>query len=122
MTTNEVGTKLVALCREGKFDEAMNSLYADDCVQREADAMPGQPREWVGLPAIQKMSEEWSRNTKVFGFTCSDPQIHDDRFAVWMEIDMEMTGMPRMKVHEIGLYTVKNGKVSRIEFFSEPRG
>ena len=121
MTTHEVGQKLVSLCREGKFDEAMNTLYADDCVQRESAGPPGMPREFVGLPAIQRMSEEWNRSVTMYGFSCSDRQVNDDRFALWMEIDMEAPGMPRAKHHEIGLYTVKNGKVSRIEFFSEPR-
>lgn len=121
MDTNEVGKKLVALCRENKHDEAMNTLYADDCVQVEASGPPGAPREFVGLPAIQKMSEEWYKSVKMYGFSTSDPQVHGDRFALWMEIDMEIPGvMPRAKHHEIGLYTVKNGKVSRIEFFSEP--
>ena len=121
MNTNDVGKKLVELCRAGAFDDAMNTLYASDCVQIEASSQPGEPREHIGLSAIQKMSEEWNRITTIHGFTCSDPQVHGDRFAVWMEIDMTMQGMPRMKVHEIGLYTVKADKVSRIEFFSEPR-
>lgn len=121
MNAYDVGKKLVTLCREGKFDEAMNTLYADDCVQVESAGPPGQPREFRGLPAIQKMSEEWHKHVKMFGFTTSEPQVHDDRFALWMEIDMEAPGMPRARHHEIGLYTVKNGKVSRIEFFSEPR-
>lgn len=122
MTTYEVGKKLVELCRANRHDEAMNTLYADDCVQVESSGPPGAPREFVGLPAIQKMSEEWYKSVTMYGFTCSEPQVHGDRFALWMEIDMEMPGVPRGKFHEIGLYTVKNGKVSRLEFFSEPMG
>jgi len=35
MTTQEVADKLVQLCREGKNDQAIEELYADNVVSRE---------------------------------------------------------------------------------------
>ena len=36
MNTLEIGKKLVELCREGKNEEAVNTLLADDVVSVEA--------------------------------------------------------------------------------------
>src|SRR3954463_7020760 len=41
MSTLEVGKKLVELCSQSKFVEAIDSLYAPNVVSIEAAAMPG---------------------------------------------------------------------------------
>ena len=41
MTTQEVANTLVKLCSEGKFHEAVETLYSDDIVSMEAGAPPG---------------------------------------------------------------------------------
>ena len=55
MTTMEIANQLVALCRQGKFEDA-RALYADDAVSVEAGAPPGGQREAVGLAAQRKAS------------------------------------------------------------------
>ena len=72
MTTLEIANKLVALCREGKFEDA-KSLYADDAVSVEAGAPPGQQREAVGLAAIEAKGKWWSDNHEVHSFKITGP-------------------------------------------------
>ena len=43
MTIDEIGTGLVALCKTGKFDDAIAAYYSDDIVSIEA--MPGDMHE-----------------------------------------------------------------------------
>ncbi|AVQ81564.1 MULTISPECIES: nuclear transport factor 2 family protein [Variovorax] len=117
MTTLEIANQLVALCRQGKFEDA-KSLYADDAVSVEAGAPPGQQREAVGLAAIEAKGKWWSDNHEVHSFKVTGPWPHDDRFIVGFEFDVTMkaTGQ-RFKMEEAGLYTVRDGAIVREEFF-----
>ncbi|HEX7863317.1 MAG TPA: nuclear transport factor 2 family protein [Variovorax sp.] len=117
MTTLAIANKLVALCREGKFEDA-KSLYADDAVSVEAGAPPGQQREAVGLAAIEAKGKWWSDNHEVHSFKVTGPWPHDDRFIVGFDFDVTVkaTGQ-RFKMEEAGLYTVKDGAIVREEFF-----
>ena len=63
MTTKEVADKVVHLCSQGKFDEAM-SLYSPDIVSLEPSAPPGQSRESKGIAAVQGKADWWARTTK----------------------------------------------------------
>ncbi|MFY0100224.1 SnoaL-like domain-containing protein, partial [Acinetobacter baumannii] len=65
MTTMDIANKLVALCREGKDEEAQRLLYADDAVSVEAGAPPGESPERKGLAAIRAKGEWWYANHEV---------------------------------------------------------
>ena len=54
MTTQEVATRLVGLCREGKFMEAAQELYSPDIVSVEADGM-----ECKGAAELEAKGEEF---------------------------------------------------------------
>ena len=117
MTTLEIANQLVALCRQGKFEDA-KSLYADDAVSVEAGAPPGQQREAVGLAAIEAKGKWWSDNHEVHSFKITGPWPHDDRFIVGFKIDVTMKPTKhRFTMEEMALYTVKDGKIVREEFF-----
>lgn len=117
MTTNEIANKLVELCRAGKGEEALK-FYAEDAVSVEAATMPGMDREAKGVAAIRAKGEWWFANHDIHAFNVTGPWPHDDRFIVGFQIDV--THKPsgqRVKMEEAGLYTVKNGKIVREEFF-----
>ena len=48
MDTMQIAHKLVALCKEGKNREALDTLFAEDVVSVEAGAPPGMDREAPG--------------------------------------------------------------------------
>ena len=118
MSAIEVGDRLVALCREGKNLEAIDTLYADTVVSVEAGDMPGLPRVIEGVEAVRGKTVWWLENHQVHGGDVEGPFPHDDRFAVYFDMDItpKQTGQ-RMAIKEIGLYTVEDGKVTREEFF-----
>ena len=117
MNTQEIADKLVALCKQGKFEEA-KALYAPEAVSVEAGAPPGAQREAVGLAAIQAKSEWWSANHEVHSMQVAGPWPHDDRFIVGFKIDVTMKPTShRFTMEEMALYTVKDGKIVREEFF-----
>ncbi len=119
MKTMEIAQKLVELCRQGKNIEALDTLFADDVVSVEACEMPGAPsRELKGRAAVKGKGEWWVANHEVHSANVSGPWPHDERFIVGFEYDV--THKPsgqRMKMDEAALYTVKNGKIVREEFF-----
>jgi len=120
-STTEVGKKLVELCKQFKFKEAMETLYSADIVSIEAGAPPGQDPKSVGIAAVKAKGEWWEKNHEVHGCEVTGPWPHGDRFAVRFVMDVTgkvgpMAGK-RMNLDEIALYTVKDGKVVHEEFF-----
>ena len=118
MTANEVAKKYVALCKEGKNEECLAVLFAEDAVSVEAGAPPGVDRTVKGLAAIRGKSKWWSDNHTVHKAEVFGPYPHDDRFAVRFLYDI--TNKPsgkRFTMDEVGLFTVVDGKITREEFF-----
>ena len=118
MNTIEIANKLVELCRQGKNTEALTTLYSNDAVSVEAMAMPGMNQEAQGLPAIKAKGEWWMANHEVHSASITGPWPHGDRFIVGFQYDV--TNKPsgnRMQMDEAALFTVKDGKIVREEFF-----
>ena len=118
MNTLDIAKQLVDLCRQGKNVEALNTLFADELVSVEAGAAPGMEREARGLAAVKAKGEWWVANHEIHSASVTGPWPHDDRFIVGFQYDI--TNKPsgqRMKLDEVGLYTVRNGKIVREEFF-----
>ena len=123
MTTQEIGKRYVVLCQAGKNDVCLDELYAKDAVSVEAVAMPGMERTVKGLEGIRGKSKSWNESNVVHSAEVVGPFPHDNRFAVRFNFDV--TNKPsgrRMKMDEVGLFTVENGKITREEFFYAMEG
>ena len=117
MNTLEIANKLVEFCRQGKNKEA-KTLYAEDAVSVEAFPPPGGQQEVKGLAAIRAKGEWWSANHEIHSAYVAGPWPHGDKFIVGFQFDV--TNKPsgrRMKMEEMGLFTVENGKIVREEYF-----
>ena len=118
MNTQEVGQKLVDLCKLGKNTEAIQTLYAQDIVSVEAASMPGMPAEMRGIEAILGKTKWWQENNQVHHADIQGPFPHGDRFAVYFHYDItQKSDNKRITMKEVGLYTVKSDKVVREEFY-----
>ena len=118
MTNQAIGQQLVDLCRAGKHHEAMTTLYADDIVSVEAIAPPGLPPEVRGRAACLAKAATWAEMTEVHARKVDGPYPHGDRFAVVFESDVtRRADNQRLTRKEVALYTVKDGKIVREEFF-----
>jgi ketosteroid isomerase-like protein len=121
MTTEEIGRKLVALCQEGKHLDALDKLYARDAESVEAMSTPEMPAVMKGVDAIRKKAEWWFANNEIHGGGSKGPFPNGDRFAVIFDFDVTpksgaMAGK-RMQMEEVALYTVRDGKIVKEEFF-----
>ena len=118
MTAKEIADELVALCKQGKNMEAIEKLYSSDIVSVEACASPGMDQTQTGIEAIKEKNKWWVDNHEVHGGEVNGPFPNGDRFIVSFkfEVTPKQTGQ-RMSLEEMGLYTVKNGKIVKEEFF-----
>ncbi len=120
MSSNEVGQRLVDLCKSGRFQEALD-LYSPDAVSVEAMANETMPAVMRGIEAIRRKGESWLANNEVHSTDAKGPYPNGDRFAVIFDVDVTPKAGPmagrRMQMEEVGLYTVENGKIVREEFF-----
>lgn len=120
MTAFEIGKKLVALCKEGKNSECVDTFYADGVVSIEAaEPQQGGERITKGIEAVRGKGQWWEDNHEVHESNVEGPWPHgDDKFAVRFGFDVthKPSGM-RMKMDEIAVFTVDNGKIVKEEFF-----
>ncbi|MEM0915599.1 MAG: nuclear transport factor 2 family protein [Planctomycetota bacterium] len=117
----DVAKQLVALCREGKNAEAIQTLYADDIVSVEVMGDEEMPKEMHGLDAVLGKTRWWMDNHEVHAGETFGPFPHGDRFIVHFKYDVTpkigpMAGQ-RITMQEAALYTAKDGKIVREEFF-----
>ena len=111
MSTQEIADKLVALCREGKFEAAQKELFADDAVSREPKESSF-PKETKGLPAIVEKGHKFAAMIeKVHSIAVSEPICTPNVFACTMTLDATMKGQGRTTMSELCVYEVKNGKI-----------
>jgi ketosteroid isomerase-like protein len=115
MSTQEIAHDLVALCKQGKFDEAGEKYWADDVVSVEA---MGDMAEVRGKEAARGKGEWWANNHEVHDAKVEGPYVNGDDFTVRFIMDItDKTNGQRMTMDEIALYRVKNGKIAEERFF-----
>jgi hypothetical protein len=118
MKTNEIASRYVALCKEGKNAEILSELFSPDAVSVEAGAPPGMDRTAKGLDAIRGKSKWWNENHIVHKGEVFGPYPHDDRFAVRFLFDItHKPSQKRITMDEVGLFTIADGKIVKEEFF-----
>lgn len=117
MTTKEVADKLVHLCSQGKFDDAM-SLYSPEIVSIEPSAPPGQSRESKGIAAVKAKAEWWNANHEVHSAKVGGPLVAGPYFTVTFALDVTFKPEKRrFQMEEVALYKVADGKIVQEEFF-----
>jgi ketosteroid isomerase-like protein len=118
MNTLEIGQKMVELCREGKNDEAIKTLFSEDIVSVEAGAPPGQDATTKGMAAVLGKGKWWVDNHIIHSAKAEGPWPHGDRYIVRFTYDVTFKpDNKRFTMDEAALYTVANGKVVKEEFF-----
>ena len=118
MTTQQIATRLAELCRLGQFEAAQKELYADDAISIEPYETPEFSKETKGLDAIIEKGHKFESMVETMhGASVSEPLVADNSFAFVMSMDLTMKGQGRMKMSELCVYQVKDGKVVSEQFF-----
>jgi hypothetical protein len=116
-TTEEVAIKLADYCRKGEWMKAVDDLYAKDIVSVEARAMENMPAEMRGLDQVRGKTEWWEKNFEVHSCDVGGPFVAGDTFVVQFDVDVtERASKNRMQMSEVGIYKVKDGRVTHEQF------
>jgi hypothetical protein len=117
MNTEEVAKKLVDYCRKGEWMKAVDDLYAKDILSVEAQAGENMPAEMRGIDQVRGKTEWWEKNMEVHSAKVTGPFVARDTFVVQFDVDVtEKASKKRMQMSEVGIYKVKDGKVTHEEF------
>src|SRR5258707_833107 len=89
------------------------------CVEPQGG--PEKPAEMKGIDAIRGKNQWWIENNEVHVGEAKGPYPHGDRFAVAYHYEITPKNGPhkgkRVTMDEVGLYSVKGGKIVREEFY-----
>ncbi|HEY1765673.1 MAG TPA: nuclear transport factor 2 family protein [Opitutaceae bacterium] len=117
MSTKEIASRLVALCRQGKFEDAQKELFSTNAKSIEAEDSPMQPRETKGLDGIIAKGHEFQASVeKIHSMSISEPLVAEDSFACTMTLDVTMKGRGRNTMSEVCVYDVRDGKITAEQF------
>lgn len=121
MTTQEVANRLVALCREGNYGQAVKELYSPNIVSVEPEGSPN--RIVKGLEALaEKEAKFESMMEKINSNFVSEPIVAGNFFSISMLMNVQMKGVPvAVDMDEVCVYTVEDGKIVKEQFFYTPQ-
>lgn len=116
MSLRSVANDFVRLCRQGKNFDVMRTMYDANIVSVEGDG-----RETAGQGPVIRKSEDWVSDKTFHGETVAGPFYNGatpDEFVVYFTLDVtpKATGK-RITLEEVGVYTVKNDKITREQFY-----
>ena len=112
MSTKEIASRLVEICRQGDFEKAQKELYAKDAISIEPHATPAFQKETKGLDAILEKGKKWASMVEQYHeMKVSEPLLADNSFAVTMFMSVTMKERGRMDMTELCVYEVKDGKI-----------
>ncbi|WP_425090605.1 SnoaL-like domain-containing protein [Tropicimonas sp. S265A] len=120
MTLMEMAMAVKTANDTNKTYDLLRDHYAQDCVSVEAGPMPGtDSAEAVGLDAIRAKHEWWDSEMEYVSGTIEGPHLHgDDRFAlIFKSVMREKASGKEIPMEEVAIYTVKDDKIAREEFF-----
>jgi len=115
MTSAELANHFTDLLKRGDHEGAAR-YNADDILSYES--MQGPMAVCEGAEAVKRKSDWWRENHEVHGEVVEGPYVNGDQFAVLFKMDVtrRATG-ERVSMDEVGVYTVKGGKIAQERFF-----
>jgi ketosteroid isomerase-like protein len=116
MSIEAIAKDFTALCAKGAFEEAGEKYWSPDVVSIEPQEGPMQVAK--GIAAVRGKGEWWYANHDIHATSAHGPFVNGDQFAVRFDMDVtpKQTGQ-RMQMQEVGLYTVRDGKIVEERFF-----
>jgi hypothetical protein len=117
MNTEQVAQRVVELTRKQAWKEALERLYAKDIVSVESRANESGSFETRGIEGVRGKVNWWLDAMETHSVKVHGPFVAHDRFVVRYDMDVtDKNSKKRMQISEVGVYSVKDGKIVREEF------
>ncbi len=116
MSTQEVANRFNELAQQGKYDVIQSELFSEAAISTEPEDSAFESVQ--GLSKIQEKAKAWQESTEqMHNGYCSQPLVAGNYFTVSMGMDVTIKEQGRMKMDEIAVYEVKEGKIVSEQFF-----
>jgi hypothetical protein len=103
------------MLKAGKHEEAAAAFNAPNIVSLEA--MDGPMARVEGAAAVKAKSDWWYGAHEVHSAAAEGPYVNGDQFAMRFAMDVtQKDSGNRVQMTEVGLYTMKDGKVVEEKF------
>lgn len=107
-----IGKSLVEMFNKGQFSQIEAKWWSP-----AIESIEGFGMAWKGRAAVESKNSNWMSQNTVRGASAEGPYVGATGFSVKFRMDVEeMATNKRTIMEEIGVYTVKNGKIIREEF------
>lgn len=117
MTTQQIASRLAALFRENKWEQAQSELFDENAFSIEPYDELGLATV-QGIEAIKRKTEEFNEQIEeVHSGYVSDPVVAGKYIAFGMGMDATNKKGERIKMDEIAIYEVNEGKIVKEQFF-----
>ncbi len=115
-STQEVANRFYELAQQGQYDLIQSELFSDTAISIEPEDSDFESVQ--GLVKIQEKAKTWQQKVEQMhdGF-CSQPLVAGNYFTVAMGMDVTVKEQGRMKMDEIAVYEVEEGKITSEQFF-----
>ena len=117
MTTQEVAARFNELAQQEKWFEIQDELFAENVKSIDPENSPylGYAE---GKAAVRKKGEEFIQKIQDFhGAYTTQPVIGGNYFSVGHGMEITVEGFGRIKIDQIMLYQVRDGKIVLEQFF-----
>ncbi len=116
MTVQEVADRFYELAQQGNFDQIQSELFDENVESIEPEHSNFQSVH--GLDKVKEKSKQWQAIVEeMHGGYTNKPEVAGNFFSCIMGMDVTVKGQPRMKMDEIAIYEVKDGKIVMEQFF-----
>lgn len=117
MTTKEIAGRFDELARQEKWFEIQDELFSDDITSTDPVGSPyfGYAE---GRAAVRAKGEAFTKTIRdVHHLYTGSPVVCGDHFVVSREVDVTAEGFGRVRIDQLMLYRVRDGKIISEQFF-----
>ena len=117
VTAQEVGVALVELFNVDKGGEVVEQYYHQDIVSEEP--FEGEGGRVEGMDALLAKHETWFASHEIHSDRAEGPYMgrNAEEFIVKFNMDVTPKGSERVQLEELGVYTVRDGKIVHEAFY-----
>lgn len=113
-TAAQIGADLVALFNVGRGDEVQDKWWSPEVTSVEGH---GVALAWVGKRSAEAKNADWMKQHTILGASAEGPYLGASGFAVKYQMHVRENASGReLRMDEVGVYTVAEGKIIREEF------
>jgi limonene-1,2-epoxide hydrolase len=114
--TAEIAAAFTAMLKTGDHEGAAARFNSPDIVSIEA--MDGPMARIQGTAAVKAKSDWWYGAHEIHSASAEGPYVNGDQFSVIFAMDItKREDDLRLQMQEVGLYTVKDGRITEERFF-----